>query len=174
MPLFRKKVAPAEKVREEERVELKKGYSYLVKESEPVKSYELFKNELLKNSKGLCFSRNHPEKIKQRYGLENVELYWLSHAHEDKGQIDPTNLVRIMIILREFLKGIGDKVVLIDGIEYLIFRNGFTALLRFIQSLNEHIVLSDSILIVPINPRTLNGKELALLGLEMEIVEAVY
>jgi len=58
-------------------------------------------------------------------------------------------------------------VVLIDGIEHLIFENGATPVLRFLRDVEEWMILQNAILILPINPVALEEKELALMERNM-------
>ena len=144
-----------------------KGCNYLIQEEEPEKSYKLFINHL-HMMPGLCITRQSPEKIRIKYTHE-FDLLWLSTVKE-KDTIDPNNLERLMGVITNFL-GDGNKILLIDGLEYLIVQNNYKTVLKFIQSLNSTVLLKKSILITPLNPKTLDEKELAYLEREMTVIK---
>lgn len=147
---------------------LKSGTSYLLFEDKPEKSYEIFRKLLNGNYRGLCLTRTYPERIREKYGEKNMDVLWLSKSVMD-GIIDPTNLARMTLRLREFIDK-GNAIIIIDGIEYLIFQNGFKHTLQFIQSLTEYIAIHNAILIIPASPNALERKEKAILARELEIL----
>src|SRR4030066_1251001 len=53
------------------------GWSYVVKEERPDKSFSVFTSILSQGSKGLCISRTHPDVLKQKYGFD-AESIWLT------------------------------------------------------------------------------------------------
>lgn len=145
-----------------------KGISYLVEETEPVKSYRFF-SKLLAFGKGLCITRIPEDKIRERYG-QNFEHLWLTKSKMPHA-IDPVELEGLMQLLTSFLEE-GHRIILLDGIEYLIVQNNYKTILKFIQSLNSTVVVKNSVLIVPVNPSTLDPKELALLEREMNVLRS--
>ncbi|MEW6069344.1 MAG: DUF835 domain-containing protein [Candidatus Thermoplasmatota archaeon] len=144
-----------------------KSTSYLVEEKEPLASYQLF-SKLLQLCQGLCITRQPLDKITEKYG-SNFELYWLTKA-KAPNVIDPVDLEKLMQLLENFLEP-SKKVIMLDGIEYLIVQNNYKTILKFIQSLNSTVALKNSVLIVPINPTALEERELALLEREMKVIK---
>lgn len=57
-------------------------------------------------------------------------------------------------------------VVLLDGLEYLVTRHGFDAVLRMVHHLREVVALLGSVLLMAVDPRTLEPKQMALLERE--------
>lgn len=144
------------------------GRTYIVEESPPDISFDAFVNILStvtegsKKAVGLAVSRQHPDLIRQKYGLEATPIFWLAtRAGEDV--ISPTNLGILTDTLVRFVEENQDGVVLLDGIEYLISNNDFNKVLRVIDQVNDHISQSRSLMIVPVDPRAFSQKELALL-----------
>lgn len=144
-----------------------KSTSYLIEEKEPIASYQLF-SKLLELSQGLCITRQPSDKIKEKYG-SNFELYWLTKLKAPK-VIDPVDLEKLMQLLENFLEE-GRKVIMLDGVEYLIVQNNYKTILKFVQSLTSLIALKESVLIIPINPTALEPRELALLEREMKVIK---
>jgi sugar-specific transcriptional regulator TrmB len=155
------------KKRKEIKVEVQKGATYLIKEEKPNFSFEIYRHLLESGSKGMCITRIPPEKAEKKYGI-NGNIFWLTHqAHEHPSKIQ--RLDEIMRKVREFIESEEDTVVLLDGLEYLITRYDFARVLKMAHDLNEIVSLYNSRLLIPLDPRTLEERELALLSREMEI-----
>ena len=144
------------------------GRTYIVEESPPDISFDAFVNILStatdgsKKAVGLAVSRQHPDLIRQKYGLEATPIFWLAtRAGEDV--ISPTNLSILTNTLVRFVEENQEGVILLDGLEYLISNNDFNKVLRTIDQVNDHISQSRSLMIVPVDPRAFSQKELALL-----------
>lgn len=154
-------------------VQLMPGWSYVVKEERPERSFALFSQLLTKGSKGLCISRTHPDTLKQKYGFE-AETIWLTKTETvqaypaSKGveYVSPNNLAHLASSVREFL-GKGDGVVIIEGLEYLTTQNDFKSVLKFIQLINEQVVLDKGYLLVPVDEATMDSKDFSLIEREM-------
>ena len=58
--------------------------------------------------------------------------------------------------------------ILLDGLEYLITNNNFLTVLRLVQSLRDQVAINHSILLVAMNPSTLDAHELNLLEKEVD------
>ncbi len=163
------------------------GYNYLVEEVIPDRSVSIFADIINKGAKGLYISREHPDRIKEKFP-SNVSVIWLSsvaepkgfrqvsealpqpHSQKSKDIVNPTDLVELGHIIREFIEKNRDSVILLDGIEYLITQNGYEEILKFIQSINDTVASSDSRLIIPINPKALNLQQLTLLERECRVL----
>jgi archaellum biogenesis ATPase FlaH len=70
-------------------------------------------------------------------------------------------------IVVKFLKQSRNPVILLDGIEHLIFENGSAPVLRLLRDIQEWIIIQRAILIVPVNPEAIEKKELALMERNM-------
>ena len=64
--------------------------------------------------------------------------------------------------------GLNKSIILIDGLEYLVSNNTFTAVLHLLQTLKDKISLGESMLIIPVNPKCFNEKEISMLRMEFE------
>lgn len=149
---------------------LREGHCYLVEENTHSKSFELFTEVISNGAKGLCFSREYPDLVTEKYELKDVPIYWLCHSVGDK-RIDPR---RLGILGREIIKFMQQNngcIILLEGLEYLILHNGFEKVMRTIHSLCEAVVQNASLLIIPINPDALDKRELALLERNMEVID---
>lgn len=150
------------------------GKSYIVEESPPDISFDAFVNIISTTSDGLCkkavglaISRQHPDLIKQKYGLEQTPLYWLA-TRTGQDVISPTNLGILTHTLIQFIEQNPCGVILLDGLEYLVSNNDFNKVLRVIDQVNDQISQSTAIMIIPVDPRAFDTKELALLERNVE------
>jgi len=80
---------------------------------------------------------------------------------------EPTDLVEIASAISEFAAEGGDAAVLLEGLEYMISQNGFASVLRFLQKVNENIVLNKSYLLISANPAAMKEQEYRVLAKEM-------
>ena len=144
------------------------GRTYIVEESPPDISFDAFVNIVSTSSNGsaklagLAVSRQHPDLIRQKYGLEATPILWLATRAGDD-VLAPTNLGILTHTLIKFIEENQSGVILLDGLEYLVSNNDYNKVLRVIDQVHDHISQSKAILIVPVDPRAFSQKELALL-----------
>lgn len=156
--------------------ELLPGRSYVVEESPPNISFDAFVNILSSTKEGapqavgLAVTRQHPDLIRQKYGLEKTPIYWLA-TRAGPDVISPTNLGILAHTIIQFIDANPTGIVLLDGIEYLVSNNDFNKVLRMIDQINDHISQSKAVMIIPVDPRAFEQKELALLERNMEKLE---
>ncbi len=178
MGLFSRKAKPRGQDREAglgitRKYKLHPGKSYVVEESPPDISFDAFVNIVSttgtdgKGSVGLAISRQHPELIRSKYGLERTPIFWLA-TRAGEGVISPTNLGIMTNTIIQFIRENDSGIVLLDGIEYLVTNNDFNKVLRSIDQINDHIVQSHAVMLIPVDPRAFDQKELALLERNME------
>ncbi len=147
-------------------VTFKESSTYLVKEAHPEEAYSLFKTALESGKKGFCVTRVFPQKIKEKYKLEDVPIIWLSNIGKEES-VRPKDLEKLSLLLEQFLnKEAG--LVLLDGIEYLITNNNFLTVLRLVQSLRDQVALNKATLLLSVNPSTLDSHQLNLLEREVD------
>jgi archaellum biogenesis ATPase FlaH len=106
-----------------------------------------------------------PQEIRLRYALQTTPIFWISN-HGTRS-VNPIDLEVIADITIKFLKQSKNPVVLLDGIEHLIFENGSAPVLRLLRDIEEWIILQRAILILPVNPAAIEKKELALIERNM-------
>ncbi|MDD4653582.1 MAG: DUF835 domain-containing protein, partial [Methanothrix sp.] len=73
-------------------------------------------------AQGLCFTMHSPQDIRLRYALQTTPIFWISNHGPQS--ISPMNLEIIADIVIKFLKQSKNPVILLDGVEHLIFENG--------------------------------------------------
>jgi CheY-like chemotaxis protein len=154
------------------RYELRKGFGYIVKEAKPDHSFEMFVDQVTHNIPGLCVTRQHPDIIRKKWELEKTPIIWLSNQL-GKVYVNPTNIGILSDTIIRFIEKSGDSVVIVDGIEFLIVNNDFEKVLRMVHHIAEATMEFKSRLIVSVDPRTLDAREMALLERNMEVVDTM-
>jgi hypothetical protein len=163
--------APIEPIKtgpDELEIKLKSSFTYLIPEERSAKSYSLFKMSLDKGMPGYCVTRTFPEKIRERYELGDIPILWLSNVAKEEA-VRPKDLEKLSLSLEEFL-GKEGGIILLDGIEYLITNNNFITVLKLIQSLRDQVAINRSILLLSINPSTMDSHQINLLKREVDSV----
>ena len=150
--------------------DIRPGFSYLIEEEKAEKAFDIFKDLVQHDFPGLLITRMHLDMVRETFGLVKTPILWLSKT-PDKNNLSPTDLGMIRHIILEYIRKSGESMVLLDGLEYLITNNGFPLVLKYIDDINENVMMSKSGLIIPVDPRTLEEKELALLERNMKIIK---
>jgi archaellum biogenesis ATPase FlaH len=111
-----------------------------------------------------------PQELLGEYGLEKISIFLLAREAPQKEYRSLQRMEEIAEEVEKFMKESEDSVVLIDGLEYLITQYDFPMVLRFSHDLNKMVALYNSRLILPLDPRTLEERELAFLERDMEVL----
>ena len=115
----------------------------------------------------LYITRTAPEKVNENTNLNEKSMIWLTY-NKGPNCIEPTNITRLSLRIQKFLKETKSGTIIFDGLEYLTSQNDFSTILHFIQLVNDKIMISDSKLILSINPSAFNPRELAQIERELE------
>jgi len=152
------------------RFELELGRSYLVK-NDVEKAFEVFADHVLSGMEGLCITREFPPNVRRKYGLEKTPIVWLTEERA-KGEIAVDSLQDLSILIQRFLENAKQRVVLLDGFEYLTTKSGFEPFIGFLQLNRSRFEKSESILIAPMLEEALDLREAKLVEREMKPLTA--
>jgi hypothetical protein len=149
--------------------------AYLVPETKAHQIFGIFSRLTREGARGLCITRLHPSVAINRFSLRATRFVWLTRmergapdgAPDEVEFVSPTNLPLLASTIQEFLGANAGGVVLLEGLEYLVTQNDFRQVLRFVQTVNERVVLSNSYLLVSVNPNAMNPQDYELLGREI-------
>lgn len=142
---------------------------YLIKEERSDNAYHIFKSNLTRGIPGLCISRSYPEKIKEKFHIDNASIVWLSNVGKESS-IRPKDLEKLSLSIEQFLSKNKNALILLDGVEYLITNNNFTSVLKLVQSLRDIVSINQATLIIPINPKTVESSQISLIEKEVDFV----
>ena len=144
---------------------LEDGKLYLVDERISMLSIEAFKDILKIGYSGLIFSRIPYKKFTQHL-KEDYKFFWLSEC-EEKFSLQP-NIKEI----KKKIQQLSTKyAILIDRLDYLIFKNGFDEVLSFIQHIRELAYIQGHIFIISLDTSTIDKRQLRMLQLESEEIK---
>jgi PAS domain S-box-containing protein len=147
---------------------LKHGFSYLIKEETPQKSFDIFVDYVTHSVSGLCITRTNPKFLREQYSFKKTPFIWLS-ALKTTEYTSTVDLTELSISIKDFIKKSKKSIILLDGIEFLITKSSYGEVLSFLQSVTEFISMTESIVVIPISPQTVEVKQLKLLEREMTI-----
>ncbi len=148
--------------------DLKPGYTYVIKEQKPKKAFTHFWNKIENGYKGLLITRQHPDHVERRSGPGELKVLWLSTTL-GKSYVDPHNLGSLTNIMSRFVESGVKTVIMLDGMEYLLVNNDFARLLKFVEYINELVMQNKALLIITIDQRALDEREMALLERNAEV-----
>ncbi len=144
------------------------GEAYLISEDRANLANIIFEQVLKRKYRGLYITRTKPENLEFYSLLPNTEFYWISSIRGEN-TVSPSDLPKMLAIIKEFLKEDQRGVIMLDGADSLIINNGFNKFLKFIQNAKDAVSEHHGILLVPINMKARDEKEKALL--ENELME---
>jgi PAS domain S-box-containing protein len=156
------------------RPKLEQGYIYLAEEEQPGESVAFFRDLVEHGSQGLCISRQRAEKFKSIHHLDKTPHIWLTrNKAQDENCIGPDELTKLRKTLENFIEKAEQGILLFDGLEYLIAQNGFDTVLKFTNSLNDAIMLHNSLAIWVLDSQALDTRELHILRKETRSLQTV-
>ena len=109
------------------------------------------------------FSRLSPQRLGQHLRLDRIEFKWLSESIDPHSLSPSLERIHHAISTRIATEG---GIVWLDGVEFLIHRQGFDAFLAFTRSLADELTGTDWSLMLPFSPLSLDGTAVAQLRRE--------
>lgn len=152
------------------RKELEDGRSYVVKEKKPDRGLALFLNLVEKGYRPLLITRQHPNHLRKAHLGVDIRAIWLSTTL-GKDYIDPHNLNALTNVILTHIGGGGKSAILLDGLEYLMINNEPARLWKFLEYVHEVVAQTAAILLVSVDERTFEPRDLALLERNAVVIE---
>ncbi len=143
---------------------IKKRGVYLIKDDDN-QAHEIFISTLNSGFAGLGIIRDDPRNFIKKYGLTNTAFLWMTN-NTVKTIACEIDVAKIFNIISEFSKKTKKSVILIDRLDYLISQNHFSGVLKMISSLKDLTLDGQTIIILSLNPETINKTELRLIEAE--------
>lgn len=111
----------------------------------------------------LCVSRIYPVRLRAKYGLATATVWWITESPGD-GHFDPTAVGTLSGAIEEYADRHPEGcLVVLDGLEFIAIRIGFTKTVLFLEHLNEFVMPRPVALLVPVDPDCFDPKEFAQL-----------
>jgi hypothetical protein len=146
------------------------GRIYLICEKRMDKTLRIVQDFTYSGSSTLCISRMHPDLLRERMPGRCPESIWLSERNGANNNA-PDQLHRIVNRISAFLIGKKDAVIMLDGIEYLCLFNSIDRVQMFVEQINDMVMASGAILLIPLDPQSLDQRSMARLRRYSEIVQ---
>jgi hypothetical protein len=149
----------------------------VIRERGAMKGYTAFKQIVECGAAGLCVSRSPPEQTARKVP-PGCDIFWLTKMDnlsevEKERCFPPNDTSPLYTGIKKFLmanKGTG-AVVLLDGFNYLVTNNDFLTVLKWLQKLKDDIYMFGAILIIPVDPASLQSNEMRQLENELQVME---
>ncbi|MBS3112521.1 DUF835 domain-containing protein [Candidatus Woesearchaeota archaeon] len=148
---------------------LKRGNTYLIKDIERKRALRLFSAAIGLNFKGLAITRQNPQNIIETFKLKTAKVIWLTELKNGKN-LSPTDLEEISYVINNFINQEKRSIIIFDGFEYLSDYNSFAKVLHLFQVLKDAVSIKNSILLIYINPRTMEKNNIKLLESEFKVI----
>jgi len=145
------------------------GRIYLLRDERLEKTLSVTKSLADSGKDVLCISRYHPSIMSGRLPLNNMQSIWLGERTGDD-RVSPDNLGKLKHCIAVFAREHKNGVVVIDGLEYLALFNDFRRLNVFYEELNDIIMYTRAVLLMPIDERLIEASDMARLKRFAEIV----
>ncbi len=147
---------------------LEDGKVYLIEESSNSFSQEVLKDLLKVGYTGLIISRTFNPYYEKNY-RDKLEFLWLSeNGHQNAIKPSLKKIQQIIFGLQH------KRIIYFDRLDYLISKRGFNRILTFVQNLIDFALFSNHIIILSLDPSTLDALELRLLEKETKEIEPIF
>ncbi len=120
-------------------------------------------------AQGFVVTRRYPNEIRKTYYVQTTPILWLTTVAGPEN-MDPAKLNMLTDYIVSFMEKSQNGVVLIDGLEYLVTSNDFQRVLKAVDRWTEVAMTSNVRLIISIDGRAFDPKELALLEASRNVV----
>ncbi len=142
--------------------DLEEGRTYLTKERKPERALAYFRKAVESGFRPLYVTRQHPNHVLKAHAGREIRVVWLSTTL-GKDYVDPHNLNSLTNLVSNFVSDGPRAVILLDGLEYLMINNDFPRILHFLEYVNEQVAMKRAVLILSVDDRAFDSKELALI-----------
>ncbi len=150
--------------------ELEEGRAYLTKEKKPDKALAYFCRAIEGGFRPLYVTRQHPNHVLRVHQGKAIRVVWLSTTL-GRDYVDPHNLNSLTNLITNFVSDGPRGAVLLDGLEYLMINNDFSRILSFLEYVNEQVAVKRAVLLLSVDDRAFEPKELALIERNAVVLE---
>lgn len=153
----------------DESASLKSGSFFLVEERSPDFTYEMFGEHVANGKYGFVITRDFPPDVRRKHALPACPTLWVTNL-VGPDNISPTSIGLLLSRIITYFEKNHPAVVVLDGVEHLISQNSFDRIMQFIHQLRDMVLVSGGTVIMPLDTRVLEEKQLALLERDLEVI----
>ncbi len=117
----------------------------------------------------LTVTRLHPDLVSESMPINVHDSIWLSER-PGKRNVPPDQLNRLFQSISAFLSRQGDGTVVLEGVEYILMYNDMKRVLAMIERINDIVMASQAVLVMPVDPMSLDPRTLAYLRRSAEVI----
>ncbi|MGE4274762.1 MAG: DUF835 domain-containing protein [Candidatus Methanomethylophilaceae archaeon] len=151
----------------EKTLRLEEGKAYIFQEKKPQAIFDAAAMYVARGSPVLIITGDHPKNIRERWKLEETPIIWLT-TRSGKAFVDPSKLGSLTSVITEFMEHSKKAIIVLEGLPLLILNNDFNQVLKMIHQIMDMLVEGQSVLLLSLDPRLMEEKDLALLERNME------
>jgi hypothetical protein len=112
--------------------------------------------------RGLCVTREFPDRLRRRIGSRDITVIWLSNVGR-QNSVRPSDVAALETLFASALGEGHVTAVLLEGFEYLVTVNTLAPVLKLLRELHARAQASGTAVWVPVNPRLLTQGEVEML-----------
>ena len=146
---------------------LLQGNSYLISEKGNKSTVELFMSLCGLDHKGLCITRSDSDMIHNKFSSSDVQVMLLNQRKvgdfENIADFDDLETA-----IMKFSKKHKNAVILLERVDYLIINFSFDQFIKKLYQINNIVSENKSILLLHINPASLDMRQMAILEDEFQ------
>ena len=142
--------------------DLEEGRTYLTKEKKPDRALVYFRKQIESGFRPLYVTRQHPNHVLRVHAGKELRVVGLSTTL-GRDYVDPHNLNSLTNLVANFVADGPRAVILLDGLEYQMINNEFPRILTFHEYENEQVAKKRAVLLLSVDDREFEPKELALI-----------
>lgn len=140
---------------------LHQGIELLVEDTTDA-AWSRFLDAVSVGRRGLCVTREFPDRLRRRIGTRDITVIWLSNVGR-QNSVRPSDVAALETL---FVSALGEghvSAVLLEGFEYLVTVNTLAPVLKLLRELHVRAQASGTAVWVPVNPRLLTPGEVEML-----------
>jgi archaellum biogenesis ATPase FlaH len=142
-------------------IKIKPPFTYLLLEPMPKVFYSLISSY---DGNKLCFTKTYPNKLKAKYKLQNVPIYWVTEVSATIPSVRPVRLnFEFAQLINEFASAHPRSVVFIDALDILVSANDFDTTYEFLKNISDFTASNDCALVVVTSRQRFKKDEFAKL-----------
>lgn len=125
-------------------------------------AWSQFLDAVSAGQRGLCVTREFPDRLRRRIGTRDVTVIWLSNVGR-QNSVKPSDVAALETL---FVSALGEghvSAVLLEGFEYLVTVNTLAPVLKLLRELDSSAQTAGTAVWVPVNPRLLTPGEVEML-----------
>jgi hypothetical protein len=142
------------------------GKTFLLQGKDVMRTHNIFRSLVEEHGGGLLISRVHPQRLHPGIAKAGAECVWLSKTPTKRG-VSPSNTTMILHEISTYVRDHSGTVVCLDGLEYLTVHSPVEEVVKFLNELTDMAQVDGFIMMVHVDPTSLDVATLSKLSRDM-------